>query len=264
MQKTQEMQVDPCIGKIHWHRKWQPTLVFLPGKFHRQRSLAGYSLWCCTELDTAEGTHTPLRAFYERLYVMGLEKYLHWVSWITDTIFILFHILKYWRRKWHPTPVLLPGESHARRSLVGCSPWGRKESDTTKQLTPTCTCLNISWETHPTSSPFSETKVVAGCVDGFTGIPFQYENCLCVHQISFRSFKPLTGLWTLWESDDNDRSLYIWSGHTFLWKVPLEVPVGSVGILGVGSAPSSQAAWPTRVDAPGYCAQPSCCAQLPL
>ena len=35
------------------------------------------------------------------------------------------------RRRWHPTPVLLPGKSHGRRSLVGCSPWGRKESDTT-------------------------------------------------------------------------------------------------------------------------------------
>ena len=39
-----------------------------------------------------------------------------------------------WRRKWQPTPVLLPGKSHARRSLVGCSPWGRKESDTTERL----------------------------------------------------------------------------------------------------------------------------------
>ena len=33
--------------------------------------------------------------------------------------------LWYWRRQWHPTPVLLPGKSHGRRSLVGCSPWGR-------------------------------------------------------------------------------------------------------------------------------------------
>ena len=38
------------------------------------------------------------------------------------------------RKQWHPTPVLLPGKSHGRRSLVGCSPWGRKESDTTEQL----------------------------------------------------------------------------------------------------------------------------------
>ena len=38
------------------------------------------------------------------------------------------------RRRWHPTPVLLPGKSHGWRSLVGCSPWGRKESDTTERL----------------------------------------------------------------------------------------------------------------------------------
>ena len=39
-----------------------------------------------------------------------------------------------WRRQWHPTPVLLPGESHGRRSLVGCSPWGHTELDTTERL----------------------------------------------------------------------------------------------------------------------------------
>ena len=38
------------------------------------------------------------------------------------------------RRRWHPTPVLLPGKSHGQRSLVGCSPWGREESDTTEGL----------------------------------------------------------------------------------------------------------------------------------
>ena len=35
---------------------------------------------------------------------------------------------------WHPTPVLLPGKSHGWRSLVGCSPWDRKESYTTERL----------------------------------------------------------------------------------------------------------------------------------
>ena len=38
------------------------------------------------------------------------------------------------RRQWHPTPVLLPGKSHGQKSLVGCGPWGREESDTTQQL----------------------------------------------------------------------------------------------------------------------------------
>ena len=40
----------------------------------------------------------------------------------------------HWRRKWQPTPVFLPGKSHGRRSLVGCSPWGHEESDTTERL----------------------------------------------------------------------------------------------------------------------------------
>ena len=46
--------------------------------------------------------------------------------------FLNYIIMEYWRRQWHPTPVLLPGKSHGRRSLVGCSPWGHTESDTTE------------------------------------------------------------------------------------------------------------------------------------
>ena len=44
---------------------------------------------------------------------------------------LLFNML--WKQ-WHPTPVLLPGKSHGRRSLVGYSPWGRSESDRTELL----------------------------------------------------------------------------------------------------------------------------------
>ena len=40
-----------------------------------------------------------------------------------------------WSRKWQPTPVCLPGESHGQRSLVGYSSWGCKESDMTERLT---------------------------------------------------------------------------------------------------------------------------------
>ena len=39
-----------------------------------------------------------------------------------------------WSRKWQPTPVFLPGKSHRQRRLVGYSPWGGKESDTTECL----------------------------------------------------------------------------------------------------------------------------------
>ena len=37
-------------------------------------------------------------------------------------------------KEWQPNPVFLPGDSHGERSLVGYSPWGRKESDMTEQL----------------------------------------------------------------------------------------------------------------------------------
>ena len=46
---------------------------------------------------------------------------------------ILFKQLLGWRRKWQPTPIFLPGKFHGLRSLVGYSPQGRKESDTTER-----------------------------------------------------------------------------------------------------------------------------------
>ena len=44
----------------------------------------------------------------------------------------------HWRRKWQPIPVLLPGKSHGQRSLVGYSPWGHQESDTTERAHAMC------------------------------------------------------------------------------------------------------------------------------
>ena len=45
--------------------------------------------------------------------------------------------------QWQPTPVFLPGEFHGQKSLVGCSPWGHKGSDTTEQLTHTHRAFQI-------------------------------------------------------------------------------------------------------------------------
>ena len=53
---------NPWVGKLLWRRKWQPTPVFLPGKFHGQRSLAGYNPQGGKELDTNTGTHTQHHA----------------------------------------------------------------------------------------------------------------------------------------------------------------------------------------------------------
>ena len=59
-------------------------------------------------------------------------------SLINSSTFLLatlgFSMQRIWRRQWHPTLVLLPGKSHGWRSLVGCSPWGHQELDTTERL----------------------------------------------------------------------------------------------------------------------------------
>ena len=65
-------------------------------------------------------------------------------------------MLTFWRRQWHPTPVLLPRKSHGWRSLVGYSPWGCEELDTTERL----------------YFPFS-----LSCIGGGNGNPLQ---CSCL------------------------------------------------------------------------------------
>ena len=47
-------QFDPWVRKIPWRREWLPTLVFLPGEFHGQRSPVGYSPWGHKESDMTE------------------------------------------------------------------------------------------------------------------------------------------------------------------------------------------------------------------
>ena len=54
--------LDPWVRTIPWGRKWQPTRVLLPGKFHRWRSLEGYSPWGHKESDATEPTRTGLEA----------------------------------------------------------------------------------------------------------------------------------------------------------------------------------------------------------
>ena len=66
-----------------------------------------------------------------------------------------------WRRAWQPTPVFLPGESHGQRSLVGCSPWGRKESDTTE------------WLSTRRKATSGRQQTNSGCVSGL-----RTQNCL--------------------------------------------------------------------------------------
>ena len=55
---------NPWVGKIQYSRKWQPTLVLLPGKFHGQGSLVGYSPQGYKESDMTEHTHTQVHIIF--------------------------------------------------------------------------------------------------------------------------------------------------------------------------------------------------------
>ena len=62
----------PWVGKIPWRREWQPTPVFLPGEFHGQRRLVGYSPWGCKESDTTERLSRHIN-----IYVLYMYKNIH-------------------------------------------------------------------------------------------------------------------------------------------------------------------------------------------
>ena len=76
----------PWVGKIPWSRKWPPTPVFLPGKFHGLISLAGYSSWVCKELDVTEWlsmhTHTSCggKEGKPEIHEMLQSRILEWVA----------------------------------------------------------------------------------------------------------------------------------------------------------------------------------------
>ena len=70
------------------------------------------------------------------VYVTGQYKYIIKIYYVRHCSRHVISPLSYppQRKQWQPTPVLLPGKSHGWRSLVGYSPWGREELDTTERL----------------------------------------------------------------------------------------------------------------------------------
>ena len=60
LSREDPLEKEMATPSIPWRRKWQPTPVLLPGKFHGWRSLAGYSSWGCKELDMTQWLHFHL------------------------------------------------------------------------------------------------------------------------------------------------------------------------------------------------------------
>ena len=89
------------------------------------------SLYSFFQLNTSS-TYLEYDRYYIVKIILNKWKNIHWHM----KCFYVFEppTAVFWRRQWHPTPVLLPGKSHGWRSLEGCSPWGRWGSDTTERL----------------------------------------------------------------------------------------------------------------------------------
>ena len=96
------------VGSHSLHQGIFPTQESNPGLLHHRQIL--YQL-------SYQVAHTVMR-----LPTMMETGFNPWVGKISC------------KRKWQPTPVFFPGKSHGQRSLIGYSPWGRKESDMTEQL----------------------------------------------------------------------------------------------------------------------------------
>ena len=96
-------------------------------------------LTLCNPMDCSS-VHGIFQARTLQWFAISLLQLTNWFIYdLVDKIYEVVLYLElslrsYQRRQWHPTPVLLPGKSHGQRSLVGYSPWGRKELDTTERL----------------------------------------------------------------------------------------------------------------------------------
>ena len=81
--RHKKLEFDPWVRNIPWKREWQPTPIYLPGKSHGQRSLVGYSLWACKELDMTKRLTLPLSLYRQIWPVLGRFSTLmkgHWRS----------------------------------------------------------------------------------------------------------------------------------------------------------------------------------------
>ena len=106
---------------------------------------------------------TPQMAAHQAPLSLGFSRQERWsgLPFPSSVVCYQIHAIQnyyalLWRRKWHPTPVLLPGEFHRWRSLVGYSSWSRRESDRTEQLHFLSFCSSFwrrKWQPTPVFLP---------------------------------------------------------------------------------------------------------------
>ena len=88
----------PGLGRFPWRREWLPTSVFLPGKPHGQRGLAGYSPWSCKELDptvwliASLSLHLENMAHEGKAFCLFCAKCLAWKWYLLICVIFIYHL----------------------------------------------------------------------------------------------------------------------------------------------------------------------------
>ena len=128
-----EKEMAPHSSTLAWEIPLEePGKATVHGVAKSPTRLIDWSTWLhFTSIQNKHLPHPPCQV------PLGLGRgsmlYIFCIS--SSGLLFCYHVyVSHRRRQWHPTPVLLPGKSHGRRSLVGCSPWGREESDTTERF----------------------------------------------------------------------------------------------------------------------------------
>ena len=136
----------------------------------------------------------PLLSFFKMSFLLeSLHSTCHWVNNILGKILVWNKESNYsWKNVRHniPPPAFLPGEFHGWRSLMGCGPWGRKESDTTEQLIHTHTHTRHNIKRPGLASSFYYLLAKWLWESQFTVLTFSFFICkigmLLLHRIIIR------------------------------------------------------------------------------
>ena len=118
----------PALPQWHLQKEvqWKHGGQFLISRLCAAWIFTIGSYYCNTKRDSCTGLKSTLCGFHPLIHIF--------IPWDQPNHPTSFKSASPWKRQWHPTPALLPGKSHGQRSLVGCSPWGRQESDSTERL----------------------------------------------------------------------------------------------------------------------------------
>ena len=156
--------------------------------------------------------------------------------------------MTYWRRKWQPTPVILPGGSRGQRSLAGYSPWGHKESDTTG-------CLSVHYDIQLRQLPLPGVTFLLGQnwlnISPITSGDFQFSSVQSLSRVRLFATPWIAARQASLSITNSQSSLRLKSiesempsSHLILWRPLLLLPLIPPNIRVFANESALRMRWP--------------------